>query len=213
MEAEGGESDLTTVDMSVVTESLAPEELPGISNLSTVDNSIVTTVDTFHLSTVDTLETSDASTSEGQEISPETPARSTIFWVTESGDLVPSRRVRPIRAIQDVVSEAEEAVYNALWTATSVPDGDGEPFRLVQAGYDYIGKGTRLSKKTVQRIIAKLMDKGFIAIERPADIYQRTSTVYRVFSRRQVLEHHLQKGRSHVAKFGPGFSYVHPLGD
>ena len=57
------------------------------------------------------------------------------------------------------------------------------------------------------------MDKGFIAIERHADIYQRTSTVYRVFSRRQVLEHHLQKGRSHVAKFGPGFSYVHPLGD
>ena len=86
-----------------------------------------------------------------------------------------------------------------------------ESFRVVQAGYDYLGRKTRLAKKTIQRIVAKLIDKDFIAIERPADIYERTSTVYRVFSYKAVLERHVQKGRSHVAKMGPGFSYVRPL--
>ena len=75
------------------TESLAPEELPGISHLSTVDTSIMTTVDTFHLATVDTLDltlhegsappptvdTSDMSISEEHEISPETPPAARFF--------------------------------------------------------------------------------------------------------------------------------------
>jgi hypothetical protein len=69
-------------------------------------------------------------------------------------------------------------------------------------------KRTRLSKKTIQRIVDRLIDKGFIAIEKPADIYQRTSTVYRVYAYREVLERQAQKGRFHVAKIGPGFVYV-----
>src|SRR6185369_213356 len=99
------------------------------------------------------------------------------------------------------------------WTARQVQTGEGESSRVVQAGYDYLGRKTRLAKKTIQRIVAKLIDKDFIAIERPADIYERTSTVYRVFSYKAVLERHVQKGRSHVAKMGPGFSYVRPLQD
>lgn len=136
-----------------------------------------------------------------------------VIWITEQGDLVPQGRVKRIRLAQDVINSAEESVYDTLWTAKSTQADNRESFRVVQAGYDYLGKKTRLSKKTIQRIIAKLIDKNFIAIERPADIYQRSSTVYRVFSYKTVLEHHLQKGRSHVAKMGPGFSYVRPLSD
>lgn len=136
-----------------------------------------------------------------------------ILWITEQGDLVPQGRVKRIRLAQDVINSAEESVYDTLWSAKA-PQGDNrESFRIVQAGYDYLGKKTRLSKKTIQRIIAKLIDKNFITIERPADIYQRSSTVYRVFSYKIILEHHIQKGRSHVAKIGPGFSYVRPLSD
>jgi predicted transcriptional regulator len=139
--------------------------------------------------------------------------RRIIFWITDNGDLVPQGRVKRISIAQDVINSAEESVYDTLWTARPVQTGNRESSRVVQAGYDYLGKKTRLSKKTIQRIVAKLIDKDFIAIERPADIYQRTSTVYRVFSYKAVLERHARKGRTHVAKMGPGFSYVRPLSD
>jgi len=127
--------------------------------------------------------------------------------------LVPQGRVKRICLAQDVINSAEESVYDTLWTAKTVQSDDCESSRIVQAGYDYLSKRTRLSKKTIQRIVAKLIDKDFIAIERPADIYQRTSTVYRVFGYKAVLARHIQKGRSHVAKIGPGFSYVRPMQD
>jgi predicted transcriptional regulator len=135
-----------------------------------------------------------------------------VLWITEQGDLVPEGRVKRIRLAQDVINAAEESVYDTLWTAKGLRT-DNETSRIVQAGYDYLVKRTRLSKKTIQRIVAKLIDKDFIAIEQPADIYRRTSTVYRVYSYKAVLERHLQKGRSHVAKMGPGFSYVWPMDD
>ena len=140
------------------------------------------------------------------------PPRELVLWISEQGDLVPQGRVKRIRLAQDVINSAEESVYDTLWTA-KIQTGEREASRVVQAGYDYLVKRTRLSKKTIQRIVAKLIDKDFIAIERPADIYQRTSTVYRVFSYKAVLDHHLQRGRCHVAKIGPGFSYVRPMED
>lgn len=132
------------------------------------------------------------------------------LWITESGDVVPRARVYPIRLARDVINAAEESVYQTLSNAEPLPDSEGGESILVQAGYDYLAKQTRLSKKTIQRIVAKLIDKDFIAIEQPADIYRRASTVYRVFSRKMVLERHARKGRAHVAKMGPGFSYVRP---
>ena len=56
---------------------------------------------------------------------------------------------------------------NLLWSQKGA--NRDEPSRVVQAGYDFIMKRTRLSKKTVQRITDKLTDKDFIAIEVPAD--------------------------------------------
>jgi hypothetical protein len=58
-----------------------------------------------------------------------------------------------------------------------------------------------------------LIHKDFIAIEKPADIYRRIPTVYRVFDYRTILAHHLRRGRTHVAKIGPGFTYAHPIDD
>jgi len=140
-------------------------------------------------------------------------SRRIVFWITENGDLVPQGRVKRISIAQDVINSAEESVYDTLWTAKSAQTEERESSRVVQAGYAYLGKKTRLSKKTIQRIVAKLIDKDFIAIERPADIYERSSTVYRVFSYKAVLERHARKGRTHVAKMGPGFSYVRLLND
>jgi hypothetical protein len=64
-------------------------------------------------------------------------------------------------------------------TGLSAPTGR-EPYRITQAGYDFLMKRTRLSTKTIQRIVDRLIDKGFIDIHEPADIYHRTSTVPRL---------------------------------
>ena len=162
-----------------------------------------------HLTTVDL---SDGEADVRREFSP----RSTLnLWVTDDGDLVSQSRVRRIRIAQDVVNSAEEAVYDTLWN-TKIAQGataSGDSAKIVQAGYDYLGKRTRLSKKTIQRVIDRLIHKDFIAIEKPADIYRRIPTVYRVFDYRTILAHHLRKGRTHVAKIGPGFTYARPIDD
>jgi predicted transcriptional regulator len=128
-------------------------------------------------------------------------------WTTEAGEVVPQGRVKRIRLAQDVLSSSEESVYDALWNAKTAVESEGG--RIIQAGYDSLMKKTRLSKKTIQRIIDHLIAKDFIAIERRADIYQRTPTVYRVFSYRHVLERQTAKGRFHVVKIGPGLLYAH----
>ena len=127
-------------------------------------------------------------------------------WITESGERVPSSRVRPIRAAADALSSAELTVYEALWSwgSSALPDD-----RISQAGYDTLVRQTRLSRKTIQRVVDRLLEKEYITIEKPADIYLRTSTVYRVFGERGILERQAARGRFHVVKIGPGFLYVH----
>lgn len=167
--------------------------------MTTVDKSNMSTVAMDEMTTVDNLST---------VVSKNMSTVDTSLWVTEQGSVVGQGRVRRIGLATDVISSAEERVYETLWTANE----SGDAFRVVEAGYDYLVKRTHFSKRTIQRIVEKLIDKDFIAIERPADIYHRTSTVYRVFSPKIVLDRHAQKGRHHVAKLGPGFSYVRQLG-
>ena len=142
------------------------------------------------------------------EMAPVVRSGPLAIWTTDEGDFVPESRVKRIRLAQDVLSSAEESVYDTLWTAKTAAESAGS--RIVQAGYDFLMKKTRLSKKTIQRIVDRLISKDFIAIERPADIYQRTATVYRVFSYRQVLDRQAAKGRFHVVKIGPGLLYAYP---
>ena len=137
--------------------------------------------------------------------------RPSRLWITENGDLVSEARVKKIRLAQDVINSAEESVYDTLWNAKLIGTDERDASRLVQAGYDYLVKRTRLSRKTIQRIVAKLLEKDFITVNTRADIYQRSATVYRVFSYKAVLERHTKKGRTYVAKMGPGFSYARPL--
>lgn len=139
-----------------------------------------------------------------------TPLSLGPIWVSEEGDYIPPKKVRRVRYAQDALSAAEESVYDLLWSQKGA--NRDEPSRIVQAGYDFIMKRTRLSKKTVQRIIDKLTDKDFIAIEVPADIYRRLPTTYRVFGYRAVLDRMAAKNRLHVAKIGPGIVYVLQLG-
>jgi predicted transcriptional regulator len=159
-----------------------------------------------------TVDTSDGETAIGREFNRRSPVN---LWVTDDGDLVSQSRVRRIRIAQDVVNSAEEAVYDTLWNTKTAQDAaaSGDSARIVQAGYDYLMRRTRLSKKTIQRVIDRLIHKDFIAIEKPADIYRRIPTVYRVFDYRAILAHHLRKGRTHVAKIGPGFTYARPIDD
>ena len=163
-------------------------------------------------SSLTTVDRSDGEIDVGREFRRRSPVK---LWVTDDGDLVSQSRVRRIRIAQDVVNSAEEAVYDTLWNTKTAQDAaaSGDSARIVQAGYDYLMKRTRLSKKTIQRVIDRLIHKDFIAIEKPADIYRRIPTVYRVFDYRAILAHHLRKGRTHVAKIGPGFTYARPIDD
>lgn len=133
------------------------------------------------------------------------------IWITESGEIVPRSRVKRIRFAQDILNSAEESVYDNLWNSKFATRGEGDTFRVVQAGYDYLMKRTRLSKKTIQRIIDKLLAKDFIVIEIPADIYRRTATTYRVFGYRAVLDRQLAKGRQYAVKIGPGFLFARQI--
>ena len=204
-------------------------QLVGDPEVTTVDTYARGTVDSINLATVDTLKSTTLPTSKAMTVgkSDSNPFRATAgpetlpyrgerhLWVTEDGALVAQSRVKRIRIAQDVINSAEESVYDTLWNTKSYPSeqGSGDSSRVVQAGYDYLMKRTRLSKKTVQRIIDRLINKDFIAIEHPADIYRRLPTVYRVFDYRAVLFRHSTKGRTHVAKIGPGFTYAYPVDD
>lgn len=141
------------------------------------------------------------------------PPVSIELWLTESGEVVPQSRVKRIRVAQDVLNSAEESVYDTLWNAKGAVRTEGDTYRFTQAGYDYLIKKTRLSKKTVQRIIDRLITKDFITIEQPADIYRRTATTYRVFSYRTVLDRQAAKGRLHAVKIGPGFLFARKVND
>src|SRR5579864_5770661 len=184
---------LTTVQRSVsstvdtsgqITETEPDLDLTRVAEKASVDLSEMTTV-AANATVVETPTVAEEATVVRSEVS---------IWVTEDGQLVPRSRVKRIRLAQDVLNSAEESIYDALWTTKTALREELDSVRIVQAGYDYLMKKTRVSKKTVQRIIDRLIDKDFIAIERPADIYQRSATVYRVFGYRMVLERQAAKG-------------------
>jgi predicted transcriptional regulator len=166
----------------------------------------------LRVTSVATSEVATIVTSDEPRSRPDLPsvATSVTSWSTEAGDLVPQSRIKPIRAAEDALSEAERTVYEALWNGAFEPHPDAGEDRISQAGYDYLVRHTRLSRKTIQRVIDRLIEKEYITIEKPADIYQRTATVYRVYHERGILNRQAARGRFHVVKIGPGYLYVHP---
>lgn len=158
----------------------------------------VTTVDTFTLTTVVKRNVTTV-------VEFDVPAPASI-WKTESGAILSGRQVRPIRSVDDILSDAERSVVDFL-RGLARP---GQGGLLAAAGYDGIGKATGLSRKTVQRIMAKLREKDVLVVDRPADIYTRSVTVYRLRDDAAVLRLHRQRGRTHSARIGPGVVYAAP---
>lgn len=192
---------MSTVDETTTVEKMAPAATSLSGEVPTGDVHDMATVVLTDMASVVGISAATVDTSR---------RRLNALWITRNGDLIGSRRVRRIADARDVINPGEQAVYDALWSV-GVPDTARPDSRIAQAGYDYLGRQTGFAKKTIQRVIDKLLEKDFIVIERPADIYRRTSTVYRVLDFAAVLERHTQKGRTHVAKIGPGFSYVQPF--
>ncbi|MGJ5820962.1 hypothetical protein [Paludibaculum fermentans] len=173
---------------------------PAPSHLSTVVNFNLTTVDTFNLSPVP----ADAIASAASLL------QSCRFWQTEAGEMVPRARIRLIQSIDDVMSDAEKVAHQALCAHTTpAPQGD----YLCEIGYELLCRQTGLSRKTVQRVVDKLVEKDLVAIQRPADIYTRRPTLYRVFSPAEALARMVRRNRLFVAKIGPGFVYAQPAGN
>ena len=123
----------------------------------------------------------------------------------------PSRIARPPDRRRDRCTLERRG--NALSTSYGAPSALRETAntRSIQAGYDFLSKGTGFSRKTIQRTIDRLIAKHYIEIETPADIYRRTATVYRVFGTDAVLDRLARRDCTHVAKIGPGVAFVTPL--
>ena len=132
------------------------------------------------------------------------------LWISESGEILPESRVHRIAAAADALSNGEEALYQFLWRSLALRETANT--RSIQAGYDFLSKGTGFSRKTIQRTIDRLIAKHYIEIETPADIYRRTATVYRVFGPDAVLDRLARRDCTHVAKIGPGVAFMTPLG-
>ena len=133
------------------------------------------------------------------------------LWISESGEILPESRVHRVAAAADALSNGEEALYQLLM-ALPARSRETANTRSIQAGYDFLSKGTGFSRKTIQRTIDRLIAKHYIEIETPADIYRRTATVYRVFGPDAVLDRLARRECTHVAKIGPGVAFMTPLG-
>jgi predicted transcriptional regulator len=118
-------------------------------------------------------------------------------------------RVRPILGARDALSAVEARVYDLLWGA--VPDPTGLEFQLVHCSLQRIATEARINLKTVRQLIPRLIDKGFIRIERQADVRRNIATLYRVFSESSVLSEQERLQRRHVVRTGKGVFYVHPV--
>lgn len=131
------------------------------------------------------------------------------FWRAESNNaLFPASWVRRIELAQDALTHAEEKVYDCLWGPKNLTRDE---FRLVRLGYDRIAKVARLTKRNVALIIERLIDKGFVQLEQPADTLHRIPTQYRVLSYRAVKEELARRQRHWIVRSGNGVLYVHPL--
>ena len=130
-------------------------------------------------------------------------------WYTEGTEGVfPASRVRRIGHALDALCAGERAVYAVLGGPGDAAD---EPFRLASAGYDTVAKGACVTKMNAKRIIERLIDKGFLKIDRLADPLRRVPTRYQVFSYTEALRHMTKRSRFHVVRSGNGVLFAHPL--
>src|SRR4029450_12209006 len=101
------------------------------------------------------------------------------YWMAEGAPGVfTASRVRSVVRAQDSLTHVEEAVYDVLWGPKR--KGELEEHRLVRMGYAELAAKSRVSKRTIQTVVDRLIDKRFITIAKRADIYHRGATGYQV---------------------------------
>jgi hypothetical protein len=131
------------------------------------------------------------------------------MWRAESnGQLFPLSRIHRIKRAQDALTHIEESVYDFLWGPKNT---DKDPYRLTRAGYDRIGKEARITKRNAALVVDRLIEKGFVQVESPADPLRRLGCQYRVHCYKAVLESFARRAREWVVKSGNGVLFVHPI--
>jgi hypothetical protein len=131
------------------------------------------------------------------------------LWQAEGiGTVFEQSRVRRIQDARDALSKVEGQVYDLLW---GTPAFQPERYRLIHYSLQRIAIDSNINIKTVRELIPRLIDKGFIAIEHPADVRRNIPTLYRVWSDTSVIDNQRQRNRRYVARTGKGVFYVHPI--
>ena len=125
-----------------------------------------------------------------------------------TGGVFTSSRINRIQRAQDALTHVEEAVYDALWGSKKK---EHENQRLVQMGYAELAKRSRVSKRSIQSVIDRLLEKRFIEVDTPADISSRKPTLYRVLGYGAVLRILRDSGRLHILRTGKGVFYARRL--
>jgi hypothetical protein len=107
------------------------------------------------------------------------------------------------------MTHIEEGVYDVLWG----PKRSGEPeqHRIVKMGYAELAQRSRVSKRGIQSIIGRLIEKHVLQIEVPADTLRRIPTTYRVFSYGAIRKYQRDTGREWVIRTGNGVFYAKKL--
>lgn len=131
-----------------------------------------------------------------------------MFLAEQLGTLFPAARVHRIRLAQDALSHVEEKVYDLLW---GVKNQNRDSYRLSEFSLQRIANEGRLNIKTVRELLPRLVDKGFIGIEREADVRRNRPTQYRVWSYGEVLADQRSKNRLWFVKTGKGVFYARPV--
>ncbi|MGC4053274.1 MAG: hypothetical protein QM757_28555 [Paludibaculum sp.] len=137
---------------------------------------------------------------------PELKEDHTLWRAEHLGAFFEGSRVRPIQRAEDALSVAEQRVYELLWTSGG--DGD-EGYRLVHFSLQRISSQLKLNIKTVRELLPRLVEKGFIAVEREADVRRNIATLYRVWSGPAILAAQQGFDRRWVVRTGRGVFYVH----
>ena len=137
-------------------------------------------------------------------------ASTVSVWTAEGiGGVFPASRRRMIRQAQDVLTHAEEAVYDVLW---GKKDQTRDRDRQTAMGYDRLAKAARVTKRNVQNILARLEAKGFIQTVTPPDLFHRIPTTYRVLGYSAVLDLQRRQGWRWYIRTGNGIGYARQIG-
>ncbi len=131
------------------------------------------------------------------------------LWQAESNQaLFPPNRVRRIERAQDALTHSEECVYELLWGPKNAAKDET---RLTEIGYTHIAKQARITRRNAALIVERLIEKGFVQLDRAADIFHRTPSRYRVLGYKAALENLARRGRQWVVRSGNGVLFVHPV--